>query len=634
MKKSLCFMLICSAAWLNSCKKDVNDPYPTFSGTEKQKEIFEGVVIDNSPSYQPSLYNVYLKGRSATESGFAVADGTKTVLPNDDGSRGYDYRFKLVGEYATLKVTNSKGKVVETQATHIKITDDAKYAFVSYNTRNEDYIGGIVVFNVSNIANPTVVATLSMNNGELSAIDYDPVKSVLYATGATNSRSYGYQGDANPAFVISVALDGSMKFKDETPSFKMLTSYQGTSIKVANGYVYATTGDGTQGTKGGLYVLNKELTKVVNFTEAVNARSIDTDENGNLYLMQAEYAKITKFDCLGNNPQLIYSAEGEAKQRYAKSEIAVWNGYVFAAENESGVRMININDQSLTSKLVWPAGSDPDDHVTNSVAINVDKKSYSTGGSFNSNLLLLANGGKGLYWYDIIDGKITLCNNNSINFGYGNSANYVASKGNVAFVADGLGGLKILSIDVDLSWDCSNSFSYYTFLKDNGNDKGNPLSRKVGDVIFVAEGNNLAVYIFSDIIPADFEYDISELFNPNVKTLDLKNAGIIFGSSLEYFDNYPGLFTGNGSPKDKNINNGTMRDMNKEYRTIIPGGVKFTFPKGSAPLANGTGLCIIYSGNGAWGYGDPNGPSGATGTGANNNGQIITLGEVNYCEPK
>jgi len=476
-----------------------------------------------------------------------------------------------------------------------------------------------------------VVATLSMNNGELSAIDYDPVKSVLYATGATDSKHYGYRGDANAAFVISVALDGSMKFKDETPSFKMLTSYQGTSVKVANEYIYVTTGDGTQGTKGGLHVLNKELTKVINFTEAANARSIDIGESGNLYLMQAEYARITEFNHLGNNPQLIYSAEGEAKQRYSKSEIAVWNGYVFAAENESGVRMININNQSLASKLVWPAGSDPEDHVTNSVALNVDRKLYSTGGSFNSNLMLLANGGKGLYWYDIIDDKITSCNNNNINFGYGNSANYVASRGNVAFVADGLGGLKILSIDVDLTWDCSKSLSYATFLKDNGNDKGNPLSRKVGDVVFVTEGDNLAVYVFSGPIPEDFKYDVFELFNPNIKTLDLKNAGILFGSSLEYFDNYPGLFTGNGSPKDKNINNGTMRDMNKEYRTIIPGGVKFTFPKGSAPLANGTELCIVYSGNGAWGYGNPNGRSGATGTGANNNGQIITLGEINYC---
>jgi len=148
----------------------------------------------------------------------------------------------------------------------------------------------------------------------------------------------------------------------------------------------------------------------------------------------------------------------------------------------------------------------------------------------------------------------------------------------------------------------------------------------------------LIVYLFSiNKFPDDFIFvgdDYEE--NRNVKSIDLKKAGIIFGSSLEYFNGINGLFTGNSNadPKDKNINNGFMRDYNKEYRIIIPGGVKFTFPMNSAALANGTALCIVYSGNGAWAYGNPNGPSGATGTGANNNGQIITSGEIIFCVPR
>jgi len=148
----------------------------------------------------------------------------------------------------------------------------------------------------------------------------------------------------------------------------------------------------------------------------------------------------------------------------------------------------------------------------------------------------------------------------------------------------------------------------------------------------------LVVYIYSvKKFPDDFIFvgdDFEE--QPNVKTIDLKNAGIIFGPSLEYLNGIDGLFTGNpnADPKEKNVNNGFMSDRNKEYRTIIPGGVKFTFPKDCPALANGTALCIVYSDNGAWGYGDPNGPSGSTGTGANNNGQVITLGGITYCEPK
>ncbi len=451
MKKVLWFALVCCSAWLVSCKDAEEDSNPNLPNTDQLVEIYDGVFINNSPSEQPSIMKVYPVGQSPD--GFGVSEtsakSAKTVLPNDDGTRGYDYRFMLVGEYPTLKVTNIRGKVVEAQASHVKITDDAKYAFVSYNTKYDDHIGGIVVFNVADVEHPLVIATFSMNNGELSAIDYDPNTSTLYATGATVSKSFGYQGDSNPAFVISVALDGAMKFKEEAPTFRMLTSYQGTSIKVANRIVYVTTGDGTQGTKGGLYLLNEELTEVVNFIEADNARSIDID-NGNLYLMQAEYARITKFDLKGNSPSLVYSASDEAKQHHAKSEIAAWNGYILAAENESGVRMVDANDGSVVAKLIWPEGSDLEDHVTNSVALNSDKKSYMTEGTyFNSNLLLLANGGKGLYWYDIKDGKILSCNTNSIDFGDRYSANFVASRGNIVFVADGLGGLKILTITVD-----------------------------------------------------------------------------------------------------------------------------------------------------------------------------------------
>jgi hypothetical protein len=126
-------------------------------------------------------------------------------------------------------------------------------------------------------------------------------------------------------------------------------------------------------------------------------------------------------------------------------------------------------------------------------------------------------------------------------------------------------------------------------------------------------------------------------FNPNAKTIDLKNAGVIFGPSLEYFNGIDGLLTGGPALNDKNVNNGAMKDMNKQYRTNILGGVKFTFPKSDIENLlddEGNIMLIVYSGNGCWGYGNPQGPSGQTGTGANNNGQIINLKGVSFCELK
>jgi len=463
----------------------------------------------------------------------------------------------------------------------------------------------------------------------------------LFLAGASEEPNFGYKGDSDVAFFMVMELDANKRFKNQEPLFyTQLTSFQATSIRKYNNRIYITTGDGTGGTKGGLYIYDANNYAEVKFIEAQHARSVDVDES-NIYLFEANHARVTKYDLNGNNGTLIYDAGDEAWQKDAKSEIMVWKDYLFVAENESGLRMLFKEDGEINVALPRP-GDDPERHVTNSVSMNSDDKKDAAGNNVQSNLLLLANGEKGVYWYDVVkdindENRIVAVDNNSI-LGE-NSANYIESKGNIVFVADGLGGFKILYIgEQEPTWDCSGAFKHHTFIKDNGNDKGDPYTRKVGDVFFQTEGENLVVYLFSDNnLPDDFNFDGGEGIGliPNIKTIDLKNAGIIFGSSLEYFDGISGLLTGGAALKDKNVNNGYMKDRNAAYRTIIPGGVKFTFPKDklSEWAPDGTSMAIVYSGNGAWGYGDPQGPSGSTGTGANNNGQVIRLGDITYCTP-
>jgi hypothetical protein len=278
-------------------------------------------------------------------------------------------------------------------------------------------------------------------------------------------------------------------------------------------------------------------------------------------------------------------------------------------------------------------GEDKDRHVTNSVFMNSDIKKNAQGQDVQTNMLMLANGEKGVYWYDIAsafgEDFIVASRNNSILGAPGLSTNFIESKGNIVFVANGLGGLKVLYIGAskDDTWNCKDALRHKTFLKATGNDHGNPLSKKVGDVFFMAEGENLVVYIFSGLIPEDFVFDTDEI-HPNDKTVDLKNSGVVFGTSLEDF-NKMGLLSGGPDLVNMNITNAKIHNMNAQYRTIIPNGVKFTFPKEALP--KGKLYCIVISGNAAWAYGNPQGPSGSTGTGANNNGDILYLGEFTSC---
>ncbi|MDR2038158.1 MAG: DUF4114 domain-containing protein [Bacteroidales bacterium] len=453
MKRFSWILIILLGTWISGCNKDNDDSGKKDDATFILKN--GSIIVNNDPDMKFVSANEFPEGMS-TESDFS-SDRKRSSLKSDpesetDGLRGFDYRLKLVGKAATL-VVNGK----TTQATHVKITDDAQYAFVSYNTAKGLYGGGVVVYKITLSmaqslddikADVSAVSIVEMPNADISAVDYFQGK--LFITGSTIDPEFGYKGDDNPAFYAVMELDAAYKFKNQDPlTITQLTSFDGTSIRVSNDRVYITTGDGTEGTNGGLYIFSATDNSLIKFIENKDhARSVDATGT-HVFLMQAEPARVTMYDPDGNNETQIYRMDTEAQQKYAKSEILAWNGYLFAAENESGVRMLDENG-AVIDRLSCPGQEDLEKHVTNSVAMNSDKKKNLQGSEVSSDMLLVANGEKGICWYDImkVEGKdrIVLCNNNNVLAEEGISANFIASKGNIVFVANGEGGLKVLYI--------------------------------------------------------------------------------------------------------------------------------------------------------------------------------------------
>ena len=647
MKRFSLILMIFTITWLTGCEREkpktIDNPIIVIDG-----KLDDGsIIIDNHPEVDiNNSLNEMLDASSTTISGSRMRMGVKASDDNTD-LKANDYLFKLVAEMSTLKLSDG----YEVQATDVKI--DGDYAFVSYNDEGPAHRGGVVVYRYTITpgtletvkVDVEIVAGMQLPKAELSALEYYNGK--LYMIGASSEPSFGYNENEdgwNYAFLLVMELNANKTFNmNATPKIIKLTSFQGTSICVSNDKIYVTTGDGTNGTKGGLYILKTTDYSLVNFIEGKDhARSVVVDD-ANVYLMQAEPARITKYDLKGDDETPVYPPvynlnsnepgnefsyvyENEALQQEAKSEILSWGSYLFVAMNESGLRMLTKDDGNVNQALERP-GEDKDKHVTNSACMNTDKKKDINGKEVQSNLLLLANGEKGVYWFDVVkdtygNDRIVANEANSILGKPGLSTNFISSRGNIVFVANGLGGLKVLYLgfpEEEPGDICPDAFHHETFLKANGNAKDDPpLSKKVGDVLIQTEGDDLVVYLWATV--------------PNYK---LNRSGVIFGPSLEYFDNLNGLFTGSGSPKDKNINNGFMSDRNSQYRTIYSdGSVRFVFPKSEIEKLmgdNGELLCIVYSGNNAWGYGNPNGPSGVTGTGVNNNGQIIVL-KVTFCE--
>jgi len=500
MKKYSLLLAILCGAFLMGCNKDEKGK----GQREGTISLLDGSIIINShPNVKITTLNSFPEGVATGTSSTTGKMGVKATGDDDPSHlRANDYRFKRVADVSTLTID---GVVV--QATHVKIADN--YAFVSYNEKGDPHRGGVVVYkftihegsleDVSVDVEP--ITSIEMSNAELSALDYYDGK--LYMTGASSDKNFGYYyrtDKFNYAFFMVMEITPSMNFKADPPlAIKKLSSFQGTSIRVHKGLVYITTGDGTNNTDGGLYIYDaNNFTLVKSILGKEYVRSVDVDDSG-IYMMQSEPARLTKFNLDGSGEELIYHQAGEAMQQNAKSEILAWDKYVFVAENESGMRMLLKDNGAVNASLDAP-GEDPENEVTNSVCMNSDPKKDSNGKIVQSNLLFLANGEKGIYWYDVMqdsDGKdwIVSSEDNSILVGTG-SANFITSRGNIVFVADGLGGLRVLYIGFNSGskpppHDGCKDFMGFLY---NGNDPAALLPE--GRSVFRADANPIIKQLF------------------------------------------------------------------------------------------------------------------------------------------
>ncbi len=210
-----------------------------------------------------------------------------------------------------------------------------------------------------------------------------------------------------------------------------ISSFAGTDIKVAAGHIYTTSGS-----TGDLTIFDAAY--ALAGTEGISdARSVDANSD-HLYVLQGQEGRVNVFDL----PDATYTETydvGGATIPESKSEIAVSDEYIFAALNEGGLSILNLDGSLKQSipKPETPSGCLDENHVTNSVSLNGD-------------LVLIGNGESGIYVGGLIaeeDDNLWMLG--AMEFGEAQSANFVESKDNVIFVATGLGGLKILAISID-----------------------------------------------------------------------------------------------------------------------------------------------------------------------------------------
>ena len=312
----------------------------------------------------------------------------------------------------------------ELRATHVKI--HGIYAYVSYNVEGPTYLGGIEVFDISDVKNPILVSQGIFTDTDVSAIDVSE-DGYLYLASATDMDLHPEL--ESPAILEKVKLENGLLTANS--EFVDIASYVATEVKLVGDKVFVTSGD-----NGGLSVLNAESLEEISYTELDDARSVDADENF-VVVMQGTPARLNKFSVTDGSFIESYSVGG-ADIEWSKSGVELYNGQAFVAAGTAGMKVIDLSTGEMSNSLprpIIPAETTPGDYVTNSVSVNH---------SSNLDLVLVANGAAGIYVSSLYEDM-------SMNFigqmDFQSSTNFVEGKNNVIFVATGFGGLKILEID-------------------------------------------------------------------------------------------------------------------------------------------------------------------------------------------
>jgi hypothetical protein len=348
-------------------------------------------------------------------------DGEIIPIEPDDGGRGSreGANFQLI---LRAEVDPPEYGGTTLRASHVKIKDN--YAYVSYNVEGDQFLGGLDVFDVSDIEHPVLVSQSILPYTDVSGVDYADGK--LYLAEQTDIN-VDTEFESGAVLEVIEVNNGLLSFSSV---LKDLPSFGATAVSVENGKAYVTTGNGAD---GGLFVLDTDTLGLEFNNNFDHARSsaINSDY---LVVMQGTPARLKVYSLIDNSLYAEYPLDG-ANYDESKSDIELVENDAYIALGDGGMIIMDIitgDTKVQFDRPITPPGGVDSDYVTNAISVS------------DQHLTFVANGGAGItvgQWNASLEYEVL----GSI--GFNSSANFVEGKDDVIFVASGLGGLKILQVD-------------------------------------------------------------------------------------------------------------------------------------------------------------------------------------------
>lgn len=318
----------------------------------------------------------------------------------------------LVAEVAPPKIL---GKNV--QATDVQV--QGNYAYVSYDIAGPEFSGGVYILDVKDPKNPKLVA--EMTAPDLDAYALMPQGKRLYFSGASANEKLL----KTPALLQSFELseDGSRFVKDLGTTG--LPSYAGTDVAVSQGKIYVSSGD----KGGGISLIDPDSLQSKAFFPFEDARSVNTNYTLNgkpqVVAFKGTTGALQVLDA-DLNAGARYNFASTATIQYSQSIMEVQDSLALIGAGDGGGILVDLATGKLLSQQKPPQG------ITN-------------GATLSGELAFLANGEDGV--------SVALRGSNgslepvgSLAFPAQVSSNTVMYRNNVLYVANGRGGLSILTV--------------------------------------------------------------------------------------------------------------------------------------------------------------------------------------------
>jgi len=304
--------------------------------------------------------------------------------------------------------------VLDGQTLHAShVSFDQRRVYVSYSTIFNDYRGGVEIFDVTNITQPRIVSQALLADTDVTIALKTDEK--LFMGEAINP--YDNPDLKSPAALEIIDLKNGA-LTTQTQRFD-LPSFNANDVNCFDNTIFVTSGT----TGGALTMFNNHS---LEFAHQVMRDSVKAVAKSSDYVVVLEGTGRRLHLYKRHSWEYVRTIDVGCPNFYqAKAEMAVLGDDVYLSALGCGLMVVDLKTGSVRKGIPAPAGGQ-----TNAISITDD------------GLVFLANGSDGLMVARITGNDFEVLGTAR----FEGSTNYVAARGDDLFVANGIGGLKILEI--------------------------------------------------------------------------------------------------------------------------------------------------------------------------------------------